>query len=668
MKLKDISIKYSFVILIMMIIIPMLSFFIVFNYFAKKDYITEIAYLNMNSSKSSIVEKIRSTETGYELASIYYEPIMENALVEFRNILMSSDSEELDKKLLEMEEKYDYIMDFYIIDSKGIIVNSSFAPAKGLDFSIYPDFYQKLEGIRLSDNNVISRISTDLTSLELRKWGYVSSYDNKYVLEIGIKSKELEKHVDKLDYSMIENEILTENKLIDSVHIYDERFNNLNHAEKETTEKTLDMLVGVFLNKTDFQEFDINGLLSSEYIYLSTFDDYLDDSDRVVEIKYNLNSIYDEFKRTRNKSFITVLAYIILSSMLVYAFTNIFITRPVIDLSKKVDQISFNNLDFDFKHENNNEIGVLVRSFKNMIFVLGKTILSNEHLETLLNSSGDYLIVMDSGFKVIRVNEILAEFLGIKTSNIDKIPFDEIFMEPFDTNYYSELLEGRKCIQNIEQIIVNEEGSQMPVLVTLREVRDKMGDRDGFVATLTNITAIREKISNLEIMNERLSERHKFLVNESYIDYLTKAFNRKFFMREIKNLNENNIPYSIMMCDIDKFKKVNDSYGHLAGDIVLKEITKVIKEQLREKDYVCRYGGEEFIVIALDNDCERIRSMAERIREKIEKYEFNGGIRITISMGIQVYNSEIESVDKLIEAADSKLYIAKKNGRNRVEI
>ena len=154
-------------------------------------------------------------------------------------------------------------------------------------------------------------------------------------------------------------------------------------------------------------------------------------------------------------------------------------------------------------------------------------------------------------------------------------------------------------------------------------------------------------------------------------DRLTQAFNRTKFQEVIKQELERAKRYyhslSVAMFDIDHFKKVNDTYGHAVGDSVLQTLTKIVKENLREIDYLVRWGGEEFILIAPETDIERARVLAERIRKATESYKFDQAGTITVSFGITEYKPD-DTEDTLIKRADDAMYEAKKKGRNRVEV
>ena len=156
-------------------------------------------------------------------------------------------------------------------------------------------------------------------------------------------------------------------------------------------------------------------------------------------------------------------------------------------------------------------------------------------------------------------------------------------------------------------------------------------------------------------------------------DSLTRCYNKKetgvFLETFLKNFLRYKIPFSILMLDIDFFKKINDTYGHLAGDFILKEISNIIKSLIRDTDICGRFGGEEFIIGLPNTKLIGALKLAERIRKTIENkvFEYNGKkIKITLSIGV-TSASKSDSVFSLIERADEALYEAKRKGRNRVE-
>ncbi|WP_445772584.1 GGDEF domain-containing protein [Shewanella sp.] len=155
-------------------------------------------------------------------------------------------------------------------------------------------------------------------------------------------------------------------------------------------------------------------------------------------------------------------------------------------------------------------------------------------------------------------------------------------------------------------------------------------------------------------------------------DPLTKLANRRnaaaILEQEKARLQRNNEPLSVLLCDLDHFKAVNDKYGHNAGDMVLTELSALFTEQVRKQDCVARWGGEEFLIILPQTSSEQANIIAEKIRSSVEQHTVNflsQQIKTTISIGISQL-SEDQSIDELINTADKCLYQAKTLGRNRV--
>jgi diguanylate cyclase (GGDEF)-like protein len=162
------------------------------------------------------------------------------------------------------------------------------------------------------------------------------------------------------------------------------------------------------------------------------------------------------------------------------------------------------------------------------------------------------------------------------------------------------------------------------------------------------------------------------LNDRARVDGLTGLYLRRYFMErlhtEIQVAKRYKTDFYIMMLDIDFFKKVNDTYGHLAGDKVLSSIAKILSDSVRPGDIIGRYGGEEFIILLPMVTKKQVSEIAENIRKNVEKQKFtedNETFTTTISIGITKYIETLNE-DNLISIADNALYQAKKEGRNKV--
>ena len=191
---------------------------------------------------------------------------------------------------------------------------------------------------------------------------------------------------------------------------------------------------------------------------------------------------------------------------------------------------------------------------------------------------------------------------------------------------------------------------------------------DGFgPGELQSLESVADICAN-SIQNAHYVERVKQL---AYLDGLTGIFNRRFFelriLEEIERARRYGTGISVIMADIDQFKRLNDEFGHLLGDEVLRQVSSIFHQHLRKTDVVCRYGGEEFALLLTQANEEQASAVAEKLRRTIEKWQFPGVPRaITISAGVAAFPLHGRNRDELVRVADSGLYLAKQAGRNRV--
>jgi diguanylate cyclase len=179
------------------------------------------------------------------------------------------------------------------------------------------------------------------------------------------------------------------------------------------------------------------------------------------------------------------------------------------------------------------------------------------------------------------------------------------------------------------------------------------------------IKELKEKIKYLEGKLQKLSQEVK-------TDYLTNIANKKAIEEELNKqeslYKRNKINYSVVFFDIDHFKNVNDTYGHDAGDVILKSLGLLFKRYARDVDMIGRFGGEEFVAILPSTDKKGAYQFAEKIRSIVEKTKFmykNTRIPVTISGGV-AERTEVNSKEELLKKADERLYLAKKSGRNKI--
>jgi diguanylate cyclase (GGDEF)-like protein len=188
--------------------------------------------------------------------------------------------------------------------------------------------------------------------------------------------------------------------------------------------------------------------------------------------------------------------------------------------------------------------------------------------------------------------------------------------------------------------------------------------REGDLQSLESVA----DICATAIQNAHYVERVKQL---AYLDGLTGIFNRRFFelriTEEIERAKRYGSGMAVIMADIDQFKRLNDEFGHVLGDEVLRQVSSLFHQQLRKIDVVCRYGGEEFGILLTQTNADHAMSVAEKLRKMVANWQFPGVPRtVTISAGTAALPDHGTTRDDLVKAADTALYAAKQAGRNRV--
>jgi len=188
-----------------------------------------------------------------------------------------------------------------------------------------------------------------------------------------------------------------------------------------------------------------------------------------------------------------------------------------------------------------------------------------------------------------------------------------------------------------------------------------------------NLRALQQMVELASIRIAGLNLR-TILEHQSIRDSLTNLFNRRFMEialdRELRRALRHQKPLAVLMLDLDHFKMLNDTYGHEAGDVVLREIAGIMRQAVRSEDTVCRYGGEEFVAILPELGTDEALNRAESIRHMVSElriYHRGESLReVTISIGVAVYPHNSDSPEQLLSLADRALYEAKHLGRNRV--
>lgn len=267
--------------------------------------------------------------------------------------------------------------------------------------------------------------------------------------------------------------------------------------------------------------------------------------------------------------------------------------------------------------------------------------------------------------------------------NIHKVDYFESGQSLLDTekeydiyivDLVLEKMSGRNVITQLRQtkkdnVIISISGMDSPKIIS----NVLTAGADDFVTKPFNneifISRLKTHVRNY-LLVKKLEEKNKLLKKMSVTDGLTSLYNHKFIIEQVKHEIESVKRYqnelSILMFDIDFFKKINDTYGHQYGDFILKKISEVIKTTARGSDITARYGGEEFMLLMPNTNIDNAVLLAERLRKNVEQMDTGKrDFQVTISIGVCQYNSGDDNT--LIKAVDDLLYKAKEGGRNRVE-
>ncbi len=289
-----------------------------------------------------------------------------------------------------------------------------------------------------------------------------------------------------------------------------------------------------------------------------------------------------------------------------------------------------------------------------------KNNLKNKELfqKRLIDTIPAPLVVKSPKGEFLDCNKEFEKFFGIKEEEL--INLNEKEDLPFELSILNRMIIADIALKEIPKVsqieLHNKDGELRNLLLHKSFFKDLEGNIVGIIVVLFDVTEIK-----------KLEEHFK---NQAIKDELTRIFNRRYFrdilLRELKKFKRYGKKFSLVMFDIDHFKKINDTYGHVVGDSVLKELTNLIYKNIRQTDIFCRVGGEEFVIIAIFTELDEAVNLAEKLRKQVENFNFNEVGKVTISLGVTEVKKE-DTFDSLTTRVDTALYNAKNNGRNRVE-
>jgi diguanylate cyclase (GGDEF)-like protein/PAS domain S-box-containing protein len=315
-------------------------------------------------------------------------------------------------------------------------------------------------------------------------------------------------------------------------------------------------------------------------------------------------------------------------------------------------------------------LGDFSSAFNNMIAALQEKRVIEERLQTITDTMGEGLFLVNVEGKFVFANPEALKMLDYEFEELeDKTIHETVFLQlPDGTRLLPNInplwlaIENGETQNEKDAVFTGKSGLMVPVSYSCRPINHE-GSLGGAVISFRDISVLKKYLHSLKAVNQLLEK-------QASTDALTGISNRlefdKVLEMERKKAERYGFPLSLILFDIDHFKHVNDTYGHSAGDEVLKNLTRLIGDGLRETDLFARWGGEEFVILCPGNDFPTCLKFAERIRKTVEMFDFQEPKRVTASFGVSVFEKG-DSSTKFINRADSALYRAKGNGRNRVE-
>lgn len=296
--------------------------------------------------------------------------------------------------------------------------------------------------------------------------------------------------------------------------------------------------------------------------------------------------------------------------------------------------------------------------------------------DTVMEHIPEMIIVVDAHDRVVDANMMAQKWLGKSIADMSgQDPVDVFRSWPQLLNRFFFTEFSREEIE-----IPGPPPRTLEIVVT--PIYNRLNTLEGRVIVARDITerkGLENKLKEVNIslqnqLNENESLRAK-LQEQAIRDPLTGAFNRRYFSealdQEAARSARENAPFSILILDVDHFKQFNDTYGHKCGDIVLQSLANFLNENTRQGDIVCRYGGEEFVILMTDVASEAAYKRAELFRSKFEEMavEYEGKkLKCTFSAGIASHPAHADTAETLLTHADQALYRSKANGRNRVSV
>ena len=312
------------------------------------------------------------------------------------------------------------------------------------------------------------------------------------------------------------------------------------------------------------------------------------------------------------------------------------------------------------------------RELERVNYTLTELLIENrkqkEILQSILDTEQNLVLVTDFN-KMLILNRAFLEFFEVKNNKEFKEKYKciiDLFLDDVHSLSIQDIDKTLDEKDKFEKLfdIVNSSNESDRVVYIKNSLNEKnsffvnISKKDDFyLLVLTDIT--------------KMQQQHIKTIQKAFYDDLTGVYNRNKFnqllLNEIKRSSRGKRPFSCMLFDIDHFKKINDTFGHLVGDEFLKIIAQTVNNRIRTTDFLCRWGGEEFVLILTETSLDNAKVIAEDVRKIVENIHHGSYGNVTISIGLTEYKVG-DTIETIIKRCDSALYLAKANGRNQVVV
>lgn len=374
----------------------------------------------------------------------------------------------------------------------------------------------------------------------------------------------------------------------------------------------------------------------------------------IVKLTASLDMVEKEILETRQNIMLAAGFAVIMILLLTGYMMGRSVVSPIKRMTDAMAKTAGGNLNYKVPVESGDELGQMAESFNVMTSELKKTYtglkLEQDKLATIIQSAGEGIVVTDAVGAVVLVNPAAEQLLGKSADAIAREGFLNLLDDP----------------KAMRAWLAETNGSPLASLfynnrildVSAATIRASDGHIIGSAALLRDVTEQRRLEE--ELRRQSITDGLTGLYNRRHLDHVLGA--------EHARAKRHGFNLSVLMLDVDHFKRFNDEHGHDMGDQVLKAIADTLKGALRNHDIPYRYGGEEFLAILPNTTQSGAYAVAERLRKDVEDMVIED-LKVTASIGVGTFpNVGLKSPEVLVQAADSALYQAKNSGRNRVRV